>query len=61
MRAPLLQTYPWQDVLVAAYGVPKVYDAAAIKEILDCLTPEQVRVMWASKKFEGMCPLTEPW
>ena len=42
-----------RDVLVALYNVAEVFDAGAISAVLDELTPENCRAMWASKRHQA--------
>jgi insulysin len=57
---PLLQIYPPEDWLIAS-SVPSKFSPDAIQGILNELTPDNVRIFWESKKFEGQTNLTEPW
>ena len=47
-----MQRVPAQHSLLALHHVPLEYDEAAIKEVLDCLDPCTVRIMWSSKDFQ---------
>lgn len=54
-----MQYYPPQDVL---YGdVLTTYRPDLIQQVLDQLTPQQVRVYVVSKKFKDKTELVEPW
>ncbi|PNH06715.1 Zinc-metallopeptidase, peroxisomal [Tetrabaena socialis] len=50
--ASCLQLYPPKDLLPAMYGVPRVFAPDAIREALQRMTPEAVRVFWISKTHE---------
>ncbi|KAG2637828.1 hypothetical protein PVAP13_2NG546806 [Panicum virgatum] len=41
--------------------MPSKFSPDAIQNILNELTPENVRIFWESKRFEGQTNLTEPW
>eukprot|EP00249_Psilotum_nudum_P021715 c28217_g1_i1 orf=297-3335(+) len=55
-----MQLYPPEDWLVGS-SLPCNFDADTIKEVLNLLTPETVRIIWASKEFEGKTMEIEPW
>ncbi|CAA6659152.1 unnamed protein product [Spirodela intermedia] len=55
-----MQLYPPEDWLVAS-SIPSKYVPSTIQMVLDCLMPENVRIFWGSKKFEGYTDLVEPW
>ncbi|WVZ66425.1 hypothetical protein U9M48_015640 [Paspalum notatum var. saurae] len=55
-----MQIFPPEDWLIAA-SVPSKFSPDSIQNILNELTPENVRIFWESKKFEGQTNLTEPW
>uniref|UniRef100_A0A0E0QA39 Insulin degrading enzyme n=1 Tax=Oryza rufipogon TaxID=4529 RepID=A0A0E0QA39_ORYRU len=55
-----MQIYPPEDWLIAS-SVPSKFSPDAIQGILNELTPDNVRIFWESKKFEGQTNLTEPW
>ncbi|KAF8669312.1 hypothetical protein HU200_051650 [Digitaria exilis] len=55
-----MQIFPPEDWLIAS-SVPSKFSPDAIQTILNELTPENVRIFWESKKFEGQTNLTEPW
>lgn len=48
-----VQRVPAHHSLLALHHVPLTYDEAAIQEILDCVTPSTVRIMWSSKDFQA--------
>lgn len=52
-----LQRVPAKHALLALHHVPLTFDPAAIQEVLDCLTPDQARIMWSSKDFQVASPL----
>ncbi len=49
MLAHNMQLYAPGDLLLATYHVPLAYDAGVLTATLDALTPDNVRVLWASK------------
>ncbi len=49
---PSLQRVPAHHSLLALHHVPLKFDEAAIQEVLDCVTPSNVRIMWSSKEFQ---------
>ncbi|KAJ7565037.1 hypothetical protein O6H91_02G045200 [Diphasiastrum complanatum] len=55
-----MQYYPVKDWLAGPL-LPRYFDQEAIKKTLERLSPENLRIMWTSKKFEGRANLTEPW
>ncbi|XP_006657864.2 insulin-degrading enzyme-like 1, peroxisomal isoform X1 [Oryza brachyantha] len=55
-----MQIYPPEDWLVAS-SVPSKFSPDVIQSVLNELTPDNVRIFWESKKFEGQTNLTEPW
>ncbi|EEE67441.1 insulin-degrading enzyme-like 1, peroxisomal [Oryza sativa Japonica Group] len=55
-----MQIFPPEDWLIAS-SVPSKFSPDAIQNILNDLTPDNVRIFWESKKFEGQTNLTEPW
>ncbi|EFJ11426.1 hypothetical protein SELMODRAFT_447027 [Selaginella moellendorffii] len=55
-----MQLYPVEDWL-AGSSLPRTFDPDAIKQEIEFLTPENVRIIWSSKQFEGMTNETEPW
>jgi insulysin len=55
-----MQFFPPEDWLIAS-SVPSKFSPDAIQNILNELTPENVRIFWESKRFEGQTNLTEPW
>ena len=42
----------YRDLLLALHNVPQEYDEAAIRAVLQELTPANVRIMWSSKLFQ---------
>ncbi|OVA19405.1 Peptidase M16 [Macleaya cordata] len=55
-----MQMYSPKDWLVAS-SLPSKFSPGIIQMILDELTPENVRIFWESKKFEGHTDMAEPW
>ncbi|XP_078430022.1 insulinase (Peptidase family M16) family protein isoform X2 [Wolffia australiana] len=55
-----MQFYPPEDWLVAS-SMPSKFFPTTIHMVLDSLVPENLRIFWESKKFEGCTDLTEPW
>ncbi|KAG8080044.1 hypothetical protein GUJ93_ZPchr0007g4342 [Zizania palustris] len=55
-----MQIYPPEDWLIAS-SVPSKFSPDTIQSVLNELTPQNVRIFWESKKFEGQTNLTEPW
>ncbi|RLN36220.1 zinc-metallopeptidase, peroxisomal [Panicum miliaceum] len=55
-----MQIFPPEDWLIAS-SMPSKFSPDAIQNILSELTPENVRIFWESKRFEGQTNLTEPW
>eukprot|EP00873_Tetraselmis_striata_P029260 jgi/Tetstr1/449524/TSEL_036612.t1 len=58
--ATAMHIYPTPDTLLGMYSVPFEFNEPAIREVLACLTPRQVRIMWSSKKHAGEVTDTEP-
>ncbi|MBA0642157.1 hypothetical protein Goklo_026595, partial [Gossypium klotzschianum] len=52
--------YPPKDWLVGSL-LPSDFNPAIIQKILNELSPENVRIFWESKKFEGLTDKVEPW
>ncbi|XP_058072919.1 insulin-degrading enzyme-like 1, peroxisomal isoform X2 [Magnolia sinica] len=55
-----MQLYPPEDWLVAS-SLPSRFNPGTIQMILDELTPNNIRIFWESKKFEGSTDMVEPW
>ncbi|KAK9157292.1 hypothetical protein Scep_003866 [Stephania cephalantha] len=55
-----MQLYPPKDWLVAS-SLPSKFSPSTIQMVLETLTPENVRIFWESKKFEGHTNMVEPW
>ncbi|XVF07225.1 hypothetical protein REPUB_Repub06bG0120200 [Reevesia pubescens] len=55
-----MQIYPTEDWLVGS-SLPSNFNPDTIKMILNELSPENVRIFWESKKFEGLTDKVEPW
>ena len=56
-----MQLYNLDDLLKAMYHVPFEYDPDLALKVLDDLTPENARIIIASKTVESDCSLVEPW
>jgi insulysin len=50
--AQAMQIYGDSELLLGAYSVPLEYDEPLIKQVVADLTPENARVLWASKTLE---------
>ncbi|KAL5708137.1 insulysin [Ranunculus cassubicifolius] len=55
-----MQIYPPKDWLVAS-SLPSEYSPELIQTILDELTPNNVRIFWASQAFKTHTDKVEPW
>ncbi|XP_042422583.1 insulin-degrading enzyme-like 1, peroxisomal isoform X3 [Zingiber officinale] len=55
-----IQNFPPEDWLVR-WSLPSNFVPSTIQTILDELTPENIRMFWESKNFEGCTDLVEPW
>lgn len=55
-----MHLYPPRDWL-AKSSLPSIFNSSTIQMILDELTPDNVRIFWVSKTFEGHTDLAEPW
>ncbi|XP_021283487.1 insulin-degrading enzyme-like 1, peroxisomal [Herrania umbratica] len=55
-----MQIYPPKDWLVGS-SLPSNFNPDTIQMILNELCPENVRIFWESKKFEGLTDKVEPW
>ncbi|KAJ8449849.1 hypothetical protein Cgig2_001505 [Carnegiea gigantea] len=55
-----MQLYPPKDWLVRS-SLPSIFNPNTIQMMLDELTPDNVRIFWESKRFEGHTDLAEPW
>uniref|UniRef100_A0ACD5UZH7 Uncharacterized protein n=1 Tax=Avena sativa TaxID=4498 RepID=A0ACD5UZH7_AVESA len=55
-----MQIFPPEDWLIAS-SVPSKFSPDAIQRVLNELTPDNVRIFWESKLFEGQTNSTEPW
>jgi len=58
--ASAMQMYPVEHTLLGMYGVPMEFNPAAIHEVLDCITPDKLMLMWSSKRHAGEVKDTEP-
>ncbi len=41
-----------RDLLLAMHQVPQDFEPEGIARVLQCMTPDAARVMWASKTFQ---------
>ncbi|XP_016571954.2 insulin-degrading enzyme-like 1, peroxisomal isoform X1 [Capsicum annuum] len=55
-----MQFYPPIDWLVGS-SLPSRFSPEIIEAVLNDLTPQNVRIIWVSTKFEGNTDSTEPW
>ncbi|KAF3442699.1 hypothetical protein FNV43_RR16616 [Rhamnella rubrinervis] len=55
-----MQFYPPKDWLVGS-SLPSIFSPNIIQKVLDELSPNNVRIFWESKKFEGDTDMVEPW
>ncbi|XP_022766677.1 insulin-degrading enzyme-like 1, peroxisomal isoform X2 [Durio zibethinus] len=58
--ASRMQKYPPKDWLVGSL-LPSNFSPELVQMILRELSPKNVRIFWASKKFEGKTDKVEPW
>ncbi|XP_011048053.1 PREDICTED: zinc-metallopeptidase, peroxisomal isoform X2 [Populus euphratica] len=55
-----MKLYPQKDWLVGS-SLPSNFSPSIIQTVLDQLSPDNVRIFWESKKFEGQTAMIEPW
>uniref|UniRef100_A0A2P2MBK7 Insulin-degrading enzyme-like 1, peroxisomal n=1 Tax=Rhizophora mucronata TaxID=61149 RepID=A0A2P2MBK7_RHIMU len=55
-----MHVYPPKDWLVGS-SLPCNYSPNVIKVVMDQLSPNNVRIFWESKNFEGQTDMVEPW
>ncbi|KAL1312426.1 hypothetical protein HN51_039044 [Arachis hypogaea] len=55
-----MQLYPPKDWLIGS-SLPTKFSPSVIKMVLDQLSPNNVRIFWESKNFEGHTDRVEPW
>lgn len=55
-----MQFYPAKDWLTGS-SLPSKFSPSVIQMVLDQLSPNNVRIFWESKKFEGHTDKVEPW
>lgn len=55
-----MQLYPPKDWLVGS-SLPSTFSPGIIQTVLEELTPNNVRIFWESKNFEGHTDKVEPW
>ncbi|KAG6546103.1 hypothetical protein Mapa_012509 [Marchantia paleacea] len=54
-----MRVYPPEDWLAGA--LPRQFDEKVLKEAIQQLAPERVRIFWYSKEFEDVATEVEPW
>ncbi|KAK4281882.1 hypothetical protein QN277_013328 [Acacia crassicarpa] len=55
-----MQLYPPKDWLVGS-ALPSKFNPSVIQMVLNQLSPDNVRIFWESKNFEGHTDKVEPW
>ncbi|KAI4330509.1 hypothetical protein MLD38_028795 [Melastoma candidum] len=55
-----MEIYPIKDWIVGS-SLPCQFHAHIIRMVLDQLTPDNVRIFWESKNFQGSTDMIEPW
>ncbi|KAI6696779.1 hypothetical protein NL676_016898 [Syzygium grande] len=55
-----MEIYPPQDWIVGS-SLPCKFNPDTIQMVLDELSPDNVRIFWESKSFEGSTDMVEPW
>ncbi|RDX69871.1 Insulin-degrading enzyme-like 1, peroxisomal, partial [Mucuna pruriens] len=55
-----MQFYPVKDWLTRS-SLPSKFSPSVIQMVLDQLSPDNVRIFWESKRFEGLTDKVEPW
>ncbi|KAK7336558.1 hypothetical protein VNO77_17103 [Canavalia gladiata] len=55
-----MQVYPAKDWLTGS-SLPSKFSPSVIQMVLDQLSPNNVRIFWESKNFEGLTDKVEPW
>ncbi|KAK7396245.1 hypothetical protein VNO78_17113 [Psophocarpus tetragonolobus] len=55
-----MQFYPVKDWLTGS-SMPSKFSPSVIQMVLDQLSPDNVRIFWESKNFEGLTDKVEPW
>ncbi|KAI4325648.1 hypothetical protein MLD38_031029 [Melastoma candidum] len=55
-----MEIYPPEDWIVGS-SLPCQFNAQIIRKVLDKLTPDNVRIFWESKNFQGSTDMVEPW
>ncbi|XP_027350190.1 insulin-degrading enzyme-like 1, peroxisomal isoform X3 [Abrus precatorius] len=55
-----MQFYPPKDWLTGS-SLPSKFSPSVIQMVLDQLSPNNVRIFWDSKNFEGLTDKVEPW
>ncbi|OIW21916.1 hypothetical protein TanjilG_14752 [Lupinus angustifolius] len=55
-----MQQYPQKDWLTGS-SLPSKFSPSVIQTVLDQLSPNNVRIFWESRNFEGHTDQVEPW
>ncbi|KAF7847947.1 hypothetical protein BT93_L2425 [Corymbia citriodora subsp. variegata] len=55
-----MEIYPPEDWIVGS-SLPCEFNPGTIQKVLDKLSPDNVRIFWESKSFEGSTDMVEPW
>ncbi|XP_010057119.2 insulin-degrading enzyme-like 1, peroxisomal [Eucalyptus grandis] len=55
-----MEIYPQEDWIVGS-SLPCEFNPGTIQMVLDKLSPDNVRIFWESKSFEGLTDMVEPW
>ncbi|KAL3755300.1 hypothetical protein ACJRO7_002363 [Eucalyptus globulus] len=55
-----MEIYPPEDWIVGS-SLPCEFNPGTIQVVLDKLSPDNVRIFWESKSFEGSTDMVEPW
>lgn len=55
-----MEIYPPEDWIVGS-SLPCKFNPGTIQMVLDKLSPDNVRIFWESKSFEGSTDMVEPW
>ncbi|KAL3755299.1 hypothetical protein ACJRO7_002362 [Eucalyptus globulus] len=55
-----MEIYPQEDWIVGS-SLPCEFNPGTIQMVLDKLSPDNVRIFWESKSFEGLTDMMEPW
>ncbi|KAF8043973.1 hypothetical protein BT93_A2068 [Corymbia citriodora subsp. variegata] len=55
-----MEIYPPEDWIVGS-SLPYEFNPGTIQMVLDEFSPDNVRIFWESKSFEGSTDMVEPW